>query len=240
VRSKRKKARTAQSTHQKEPQKAFEHRPFEQLVHHQKDLNEDKTSVQSGSSPDVKPEETDQQLFQRAMEGVVPLSDNRRKIVKSPSSKGSLAPEVPEHGTQVKDYLASLVDGSEAWDVSFSDEYIEGAVSGVSPKIMRRLKRGEFSIQDYIDLHGLTKKEAESAVNGFLLQSYQRDLRCVLIVHGRGLGSADQRPAIKSELPVWLRRGPLKRIVLAFVTARPYDGGAGASYILLRKRQLKS
>jgi DNA-nicking Smr family endonuclease len=229
VRSKRKKARTGQSRHRKEPQKAFEHRPFEQLVHHQRDLTEDKTPVQSGSRPDVKPEETDQQLFQKAMKDVVPLADNRRKIVKSP-------PEVSDQGTQVKDYLASLVNGSVAWDVSFSDEYIEGSVSGVSPKIMRRLKRGEFSIQDYIDLHGLTKKEAESAVNAFLLQSYQRDLRCVLIVHGRGLGSTDQRPAIKTELPVWLRRGALKRIVLAFVTARPYDGGAGAIYVLLRKR----
>ena len=205
-------------------------------MHHQTDLTEDKTSIQSGSGPDVKPEETDQQLFQRAMEGVVPLADNRRKIVKSPSDKGSSPPAVSDQDTQARDYLASLVNGSAAWDVSFSDEYMEGAVSGVSPKIMRRLKRGEFSVQDYIDLHGLTKKEAEPAVNAFLLQSYQRDLRCVLIVHGRGLGSTDQRPAIKTELPVWLRRGALKRIVLAFVTARPYDGGAGAIYVLLRKR----
>jgi DNA-nicking Smr family endonuclease len=236
VRSKRKKARTGRAKHPKEAQKAFAHRPFEQLAHHQKDLIEDKSSIQSGSRPDVEPEETDQQLFQRAMEGVVPLADNRRKIVKSPGDKGSSPPEVSDQDTQARDYLASLVNGSAAWDVSFSDEYIEGAVSGVSPKIMRRLKRGEFSIQDYIDLHGLTKKEAESAVNAFLLQSYQRDLRCVLIVHGRGLGSTDQRPAIKTELPVWLRRGALKRIVLAFVTARPYDGGAGAIYVLLRKR----
>ena len=236
MRSKRKKARTGQPRHRKEAQKAFAHRPFEQLVHNQTDLTEDNTPVQSGSRPDVKPEETDQQLFQRAMEGVVPLADNRRKIVKSPGDKGSLPLEVPDQGAQVKEYLESLVNGAAAWDVSFSDEYIEGAVSGVSPKIMRRLKRGEFSIQDYIDLHGLTKKEAESAVNGFLLQSYQRDLRCVLIVHGRGLRSTDQRPAIKTELPVWLRRGALKRIVLAFVTARPYDGGAGAIYVLLRKR----
>jgi DNA-nicking Smr family endonuclease len=236
VRSKRKKARTGRATERKEAQKAFLHRPFEDLRHHQKDLTEDKKLVQSGSRPAVTPEESEQQLFQRAMEGVVPLLDNRRKIVKSPGDKERLSPEASDRSTKVKDYLASLVNESAAWDISFSDEYIEGAVSGVGPKIMRRLKRGEFSTQDYIDLHGLTKKEAESAVNDFLLQSYQRDLRCVLIVHGRGLGSADQRPAIKTELPVWLRRGPLKRIVLAFVTARPYDGGAGAIYVLLRKR----
>ena len=236
MRSKRKKARTGQATHRKEVQKTFLHRPFEGLLYHQKDVGDDKQPVQSGSRPDVTPEETDQQLFQRAMEGVVPLADDRRKIVKPPGNKERLSPEITDHSKKVKDYLASLVNESAAWDISFSDEYIEGAVSGVGPKIMRRLKRGEFSIQDYIDLHGLTRKEAETAVNDFLLQSYQRDLRCVLIVHGRGLGSADQRPAIKTELPVWLRRGALKRIVLAFVTSRPYDGGAGAIYVLLRKR----
>ena len=236
MRSKRKKTRTERARHRKEEQKEFLHRPFEVLLHQQKDSTEDKVPVESGSRPAVKPKETDQQLFQKAMEGVVPLADNRRKIVESPGDKARLQPEGLDHSAKVKDYLASLVNESAAWDISFSDEYIEGAVSGVGPKIMRRLKRGEFSIQDYIDLHGLTRKEAESAVNGFLLQSYQRDLRCVLIVHGRGLGSADQRPAIKSELPVWLRRGALKRIVLAFVTARPYDGGAGAIYVLLRKR----
>lgn len=236
MRSKRKKARTEGASHRKGDQKTFLRRPFEELLDHRKDLTEDKESVQSGSRPAVKSEENDQQLFQRAMEGVVPLADDRTKIVKSSGDKERLFPEASDRGTQMKDYLASLVNESAAWDISFSDEYIEGAVSGVGPKNMKRLKRGEFSTQDYIDLHGLTKKEAESAVNDFLLQSYQRDLRCVLIVHGRGLGSADQRPAIKTELPVWLRRGALKRIVLAFVTARPYDGGAGAIYVLLRKR----
>ena len=235
MRSKRKKARTERATHRKAQEKAFLHRPFEGLLHHQQDISDDKEPVQSGSRPDVAPEETDQLLFERAMEGVVPLVDNRKKIVKPPGNKERVSPEISDHSTKVKDYLSSLVNESAAWDISFSDEYIEGAVSGVGPKIMRRLKRGEFSVQDYVDLHGLTRKEAEAAVNDFLLQSHQRDLRCVLIVHGRGLGSADQRPAIKTELPVWLRRGALKRIVLAFVTAQPYDGGAGAIYVLLRK-----
>ncbi|MBW2333054.1 MAG: Smr/MutS family protein [Deltaproteobacteria bacterium] len=101
---------------------------------------------------------------------------------------------------------------------------------------MKRLKRGEFSIQDYIDLHGLTKKEAEGAVDEFIIRSYRKGMRCVLIVHGRGLGSLNHQPAIKRELPIWFRRGILKKIVLAFVTAKPCDGGAGALYVLLKKR----
>ena len=112
---------------------------------------------------------------------------------------------------------------------------MEGAVPGVGPKIMKRLKRGEFSVQDYIDLHGLKKKEAEVVVNEFIINSYQKGFRCVLIIHGRGLVSVDHQPAIKKEIPVWFRRGMLKRIVLAFVTARPCDGGAGALYVLLKR-----
>ncbi len=61
-------------------------------------------------------------------------------------------------------------------------------------------------------------------------------MRCVLIIHGRGLGSVDNQPAIKKELPTWFKRGALKKVVLAFVTAKPCDGGAGALYVLLKTR----
>ena len=121
-------------------------------------------------------------------------------------------------------------------DITFSDEYIEGSVTGVGRKVMRRLKRGQVPVQDHIDLHGLTKKEAEIEVRRFLVESHKRGLRCVLIVHGRGLNSPDSFPVLKERLPVWLNRGPARRIVLAFATARPYDGGTGAIYVLLRRR----
>ena len=101
---------------------------------------------------------------------------------------------------------------------------------------MRRLKRGELPIQAHIDLHGLTKKDAANEVRRFLINSHKRGLRCVLIVHGRGLNSPDSIPVLKESLPAWLNRGPARRIVLAFATARPYDGGTGAIYVLLRKR----
>ena len=121
-------------------------------------------------------------------------------------------------------------------DITFSDEYIEGCVKGFSRKIMKKLKRGELAVQDYVDLHGLTKQEAEEEVKEFLLRSYRTGLKCVLIVHGRGLNSPDSFPVIKEGLARWLGRGPIRRIVLAFSTARPYDGGTGAIYVLLRKR----
>jgi len=86
-----------------------------------------------------------------------------------------------------------------------------------------------------VDLHGLTKQDAEIRIRDFLLQSNRLGLRCVLVVHGRGLNSEDHIPVLKERLPLWLSRGPIKKIVLAFSTAMPYDGGTGAIYILLRK-----
>jgi DNA-nicking Smr family endonuclease len=181
-------------------------------------------------------EEGDESLFQEAMKDVVPLKKTRKKIVRSPSRREDAGDSLQNQEERERQYLTALVEDASVWDISFSDEYMVGAVPGIGPKVMRKLKRGEFSVQDYIDLHGLKKKEAEEAVREFIMKSYQRGFRCVLIVHGRGLGSVNHQPAIKSDLPLWFRRGMLKRIVLAFVTARPCDGGAGALYVLLKKR----
>lgn len=235
MRRKRRRARVEAAREISKSDQTLSNRPFEGQL---KDLKgkDENPDDSAASTADEIVEEGDEDLFQQAMRDVVPLNDSRKKIVRSPSRRE----EVPDHyqsqEERERQYLSALVKDSSAWDISFSDEYMVGAVPGVGPKIMRRLKRGEFSVQDYIDLHGLKKKEAEAVVGEFIIKSYQRGLRCVLIVHGRGLGSVDHQPAIKRELPVWFRRGMLKRIVLAFVTARPCDGGAGALYVLLKKR----
>ncbi|TET51839.1 MAG: DNA mismatch repair protein MutS [Desulfobacteraceae bacterium] len=236
MRTKRKRDRPDQAKHSKGESQAFAHQPFRGLLEDDRDFVKTSEPVSSSSPHGNSTEETEEDLFQRAMENVVPLKGNRNKILRSHVSKEKPRDELSDQSAKAREYLSHLVKEPAAWDISFSDEYMEGAVSGVGPKMMKRLRRGEFSIQDHVDLHGLTKKEAESAVNSFIIKSYQKDLRCVLIVHGRGLGSADHQPAIKTELPVWFRRGALKRIVLAFATAQPYDGGAGAVYVLLRKR----
>lgn len=214
----------------------FFNKPFEGLAG---DLKVSDKKRRPGSPPcsaDTTEEQSDDDLFGLAMKDVVPLGDTGNKIIRSPMKRDKHPDRSSGHSETVREYLSHLVKEPAAWDISFSDEYMEGAASGIGSRIMKRLKRGEFSVQDYIDLHGLTKRGAESAVSNFITQSYQRGLRCVLIVHGRGLRSVDHQPAIKKELPVWFRRGTLKKIVLAFVTARPCDGGAGALYVLLKKR----
>ncbi len=121
-------------------------------------------------------------------------------------------------------------------DISFTDEYIEGCVKGFNHKTMKKLKRGELPIQDFIDLHGFTKQEAEDELKRFLIRSYKSGLRCVLVVHGRGLNSPESLPVIKEGLRRWLGQGSIRKVLLAFATARPYDGGTGAIYVLLRRR----
>ncbi len=182
---------------------------------------------------ETKPDE--EQSFQKAMSEVTPLP-GKRKIVPTPGSNIRPAHPAPDDEQEALNHLFDLVRGSIELDITLTDEYMEGSVKGFSRKLMKKLKKGEFPVQDHIDLHGLTKQGAEARVKDFLLLSHKLGLRCVLIVHGRGLNSPDSFPVLKERLPVWLSRGPVKKIVLAFATARPYDGGAGAVYVLLRKR----
>lgn len=177
----------------------------------------------------------DTSIFLDAMSDVEPLQGKDREVVPSGRKNPSPSHPAPDDELEGLIHLQGLVRGSIEMDITFSDEYIEGAVSGISRKIMKHLKQGKIPVQDHIDLHGQTQKEAEVEVRNFLISSQKRGLRCVLIVHGRGLNSPDSIPVLKESLPIWLNRGPARKIVLAFTSARPYDGGTGAIYVLLRK-----
>jgi len=198
-------------------------------------------SIESNRESDIKQSKpvqaglNDRQYFIEAMSDVIPLTDNREKIIRETGANIRPAHPAPDDRQEALTYLNKLIKGSIETDITFSDEYMEGSVKGFGRKLMRRLKRGQFPYQDYIDLHGLTKQEAEIKVRDFLLQSHRLGLRCVLIVHGRGLNSPESFPVLKERLPLWLNRGPVKKIILAFATARPYDGGTGAIYVLLKK-----
>ena len=131
--------------------------------------------------------------------------------------------------------LEALVSGEAPFDLADTDEFIEGRVPGLDPAVVRRLRRGEFAVQGHVDLHGMTRDEAKLAVTAFLKASRQSGKRCVLLVHGRGLHSRDQVPILKEALKSWLSTARFGRHVLAFATAQPSDGGAGAVYVLLRR-----
>ena len=179
--------------------------------------------------------EEENTLFREAMAGVEALQSNRvRARDPGPLSKPSRRPLL-EGELEAYAQLVDLVSGGGSFDIEYTDEYIEGAVIGADPDLLTRLRRGDFSIQAHFDLHGMTTSEAREAVERFILSSVIKGLRCVLIIHGRGLNSRDQIPILKERMSSWLKRGRLKKMVLAFATAQPCDGGAGALYVFLRK-----
>ncbi len=130
--------------------------------------------------------------------------------------------------------LDALVHGETPFDFADTDEFVEAHVTGFDRRVVRRLKRGEFSIQAHLDLHGYNREQARIAVADFIRHCVREGKRCVLIITGRGIGSQDNIPVLKTKLAAWLTRGAVGRKVLAFTSARPYDGGTGAVYVLLR------
>jgi DNA-nicking Smr family endonuclease len=173
-------------------------------------------------------------LFERAMEGVVPLRKGAGRRLDGPAPASVVRSPVSEEAEALAT-LSDLVRGEARFDVSDTREYVEGAIVGLDPRVLRRLRRGDFAWQAHLDLHGMTQAQARSAVDEFLRVSVRAGLRCVLVVHGRGHNSKDQTPVLKERLKTWLARGGATHVVLAFTTARPCDGGAGALYVLLRR-----
>ena len=173
--------------------------------------------------------------FLSKMSDVAPLSPGSEKIVISPRHDLSPAHPVRNEEMEAVAHLCDLVSGSAEMDITFSDEYIEGSVKGFDWKLMQKLKKGLFPIQDYVDLHGMNKRDAEIRIRDFIVKSQRQSLRCVLVVHGKGLNSENHIPVIKEQIPLWLSRGPVRKIILAFSTAMPYDGGTGAIYVLLKR-----
>ncbi|MFC1811470.1 Smr/MutS family protein [Thermodesulfobacteriota bacterium] len=183
-----------------------------------------------------KPEpEDEQRLFQEAMADVTPISKNIH-IEKNIDIDSPRGPE-DESEADALLRLKNLVEYGEGFVVADTPEYIEGGGYEVSPELTRRLHRGDYSIQAYIDLHGLSVEYAHEAFEKFIKESITTGKRAVLVVHGRGLSSPD-KPVLKTKLVEWITRSPWRKWVIAFSSARACDGGAGATYLLLRERPL--
>jgi DNA-nicking Smr family endonuclease len=176
----------------------------------------------------------DPNLFTSAMDGVVRLPGGPAARIDPPAPASGGRPLVTEEAEAMA-ALSDLVAGAGRFDISDTREYVEGAVVGLDPRLLRRLRRGDFAWQAHLDLHGMTGDQARVAVDRFLVEAVRATHRCVLIIHGRGLNSKDQTPVLKERLKSWLARGRAAHVVLAFTTARPCDGGAGALYVLLRR-----
>jgi DNA-nicking Smr family endonuclease len=187
----------------------------------------------SAPPPPIAPVVDEDAILREAYAGVRPLDNanggHRRPIV--PEVRRAVVSEEAE----VLAALSDLVSGVGAFDLTETDEYIEGARVGLDPRLLSRLRRGEFAVQDHIDLHGMIQPDAKLALLDFVLKCVGKGMRTVLVVHGRGLGSPGGRPVLKHAAAQWLSHGEIGAHVHAFATAKAQDGGAGAMYVLLRR-----
>ena len=187
------------------------------------------------------PPDDDEALFLKAMKGVVPLHPRPQPGRPSPSPwpvRRDGGPGQPEDEDQVAlERLKGLVSGALPLPVEDTPEFVEGANPGVSPWLSKRLHAGRYSVQGYLDLHGMDSLTALDACHAFFEESLRLGRRCVAVIHGRGL-SSPREPVLKGTVIRWLRRGPFRRFVLAYSSAPPWDGGAGVTYVLLSRRPL--
>ncbi len=228
ARAKRKRKKTGRPN-RSEPKGPF-HNPFKDRASEIKSLVCPKEKPAPPPKPAPEPDEED--LFLQAVAGVTPLDADLQTALPSARSK---APPVEDEELEVLARLADLVSGTAPLDIRDTDEYVQGARPDLNPDIVHRLSLGLFPVGDHLDLHGLTLTQARAEVERFLNESRRMGLRCVLIIHGRGLSSPDGQPVLKPHLVGWLSKTGLRKHVLAFTSARPYDGGAGAVYVLLKK-----
>jgi DNA-nicking Smr family endonuclease len=125
----------------------------------------------------------------------------------------------------------SISDEFDASTLLETDDALSFRRRGIGIDVARKLRRGHWSIQSEIDLHGLRTDDAREALSQFLREAMRQGLRCVRVVHGKGLGSPGKTPVLKGKVHGWLVQ---KNEVLAFVQARGDEGGAGAVVVLLK------
>jgi DNA-nicking Smr family endonuclease len=189
-------------------------------------------AVAPAPEPAPEPILDDAAMFRQAVDGVRRLGDQRPVRV---SPRPEVMREIVSEDAEVLAQLSDLVSGVGAFELTETEEYTEGARLGLDPRLVTRLRRGEFAVQAHIDLHGMIQADARTALEGFVVDSVRKGLRAVLVVHGRGLRSPGGTPVLKHAAAQWLSHGHMGGYVLAFATARPADGGAGAMYVLLRR-----
>ena len=167
-------------------------------------------------------------LFRRAAGEVTPLRHAPRiALTQEPAAPIAVQHQLDEQRV-LHESLSDEFDASTLLDV---DDAMSYRRPGVGADVTRKLRRGDWSIQRQIDLHGLRRDDARDALGSFIREAHRHGIRCVRVVHGKGLGSPGKTPVLKSKVHSWLVQ---KNQVMAFVQAKPAEGGAGALVVLLK------
>ena len=177
----------------------------------------------------------DDVLWQRVTVDVTPLRAHR-KTKTMPTKTSTASSETP---SSTQDRRSSAKTRPRLWPIADPQpippkrpiDIRHGESAGIDSHTKRRLFRGEVPINRRLDLHGLTAARAQTRLENFIQQAAHDGCRCVLVITGKGAG------ILQGQVPGWLKRPPLSSVVLALAEARPADGGAGAFYVLLRRRR---
>lgn len=181
----------------------------------------------------IGPSIPEEQLFREAMQGVRPLSKKNDRAEKRPRSIPQ-RPFVATDEVDIRRYLDDLVKNGKGFILSQTPEYVEGTGRNIPLAFAQRLHQGDFSIQACLDLHGLSVAQARVTLEDFLHSCLVSGKGAGLIIHGRGM-SSPKEPVLKNKVREWLTRSRWRKWVIAFASARSYDGGTGATYVLLRQ-----
>ena len=176
---------------------------------------------------------TEEALFDDAMTDVREIVAFRVLPCAKASKRTAPSQEKRDPDDDALAILGQIAGGSHPINLSDTQEYIEWTNPGVPCEVIGKLHTGHFSVQGYLDLHGYTGDEVNETLDAFLAEAFQRDWKCVKVIHGRGLRSV--KGSVLKDAVVRRLVGRYRKQVIAFVSARQCDGGLGAMYVLLRK-----
>lgn len=172
----------------------------------------------------------DRLLWQRVTESAKPLTKDRLSR-QAEADEGTAAPRPARRQTLPRAEAVPLAPRRPP-----EPELATGQAPGVAHRQLERLRRGLLPIEARLDLHGHRQEEAERELADFLVRAQAAGKRCVLVVTGRGVGKTE-RGVLRRMVPIWLNQPPNRGRLLAFAQAQPKHGGAGALYLLLKRRR---
>lgn len=170
----------------------------------------------------------DADLFRNAIGNVAPLSPVDKAVMEAPRPLPIARHRLADERAALQE---SLSDEFNVETLLETDDTLSFARSGIGPDTVRKLRRGHWIIQSQLDLHGMRRDEAREALAEFLRSASKRGIRCVRVIHGKGLGSINKEPVLKNKVRSWLVQ---KEEVIAFCQARAAEGGSGALVVLLK------